>query len=96
MAAYSLVCYFLQIKDRHNGNILLDSEGRIVHIDFDFILSNSPGGNINFESSPFKLTEEYIEVMGGERDSDSFDYFQVCLNCFVYIYIICYVLTVEG
>ena len=77
MAAYSLVCYFLQIKDRHNGNILLDSEGRVIHIDFDFILSNSPGGNINFESSPFKLTEEFIEVMGGERDSDSFDYFQV-------------------
>lgn len=40
---------------RHNGNILIDSEGYLVHIDFGFILSTSPG-SLNFESAPFKLT----------------------------------------
>ena len=79
MAGYSLVSYFLQIKDRHNGNILLTSEGKIVHIDFDFLFSNSPGGNIGFESAPFKLTEEFIEVMGGEENSEMFDYFKILL-----------------
>eukprot|EP00485_Elphidium_margaritaceum_P001638 CAMPEP_0202688812 /NCGR_PEP_ID=MMETSP1385-20130828/4234_1 /ASSEMBLY_ACC=CAM_ASM_000861 /TAXON_ID=933848 /ORGANISM="Elphidium margaritaceum" /LENGTH=1014 /DNA_ID=CAMNT_0049343857 /DNA_START=87 /DNA_END=3131 /DNA_ORIENTATION=- len=79
MAAYCLVCYLLQIKDRHNGNILLTAEGRVVHIDFDFLFSNSPGGNIGFESAPFKLTEEYIQVMGGEENSKMFNYFKILL-----------------
>lgn len=59
----------LNLKDRHNGNILIDNEGRIIHIDFGFILGLSPGG-LNFESSPFKLTEEYVELMEGKNSLD--------------------------
>ncbi len=49
------------MKDRHNANLLLDEDGHIIHIDFGFMLSNSPGG-VNFESAPFKLTRELLEV----------------------------------
>ncbi|KAF5380809.1 hypothetical protein D9615_003968 [Tricholomella constricta] len=64
LAGYSVVTYLLQVKDRHNGNILLDRDGHLIHIDFGFILSNTPG-NIGFEAAPFKLPAEYIEVLGG-------------------------------
>ena len=64
LVGYSIVTYLLQIKDRHNGNILLDREGHLIHIDFGFMLSNSPG-NIGFEAAPFKLPPEYVEVLGG-------------------------------
>lgn len=68
-AAYSVVCYLLQVRDRHNGNLLLDSDGHLIHIDFGFMLSNAPGGSFALETSPFKLTQEYLDVMGGEYSS---------------------------
>ncbi|XP_073991037.1 phosphatidylinositol 4-kinase beta fwd isoform X2 [Rhodnius prolixus] len=76
-AAYCLVSYLVQVKDRHNGNILLSGEGHLIHIDFGFILSTSPR-NLGFETSPFKLTSEFVDVMGGPK-SDMFEYFKILM-----------------
>lgn len=56
---------------------MLDSEGHLIHIDFGFILSLSPR-NLGFETSPFKLTLELVEVMGG-LGSDMFEYFKILI-----------------
>jgi phosphatidylinositol 4-kinase A len=68
LVGYSLVCYVLQIKDRHNANILLDREGHIIHIDFGFVLGDTPKMSkvpLFTERAPFKLSEEFWQVLGG-------------------------------
>jgi phosphatidylinositol 4-kinase len=70
LAAYSLISYLFLFKDRHNGNILLDTAGHVIHIDFGFVFGVAPGGSFSLElTTPFKLTEEMIEVMDGWRSS---------------------------
>ncbi|TQS36322.1 hypothetical protein Golomagni_03231 [Golovinomyces magnicellulatus] len=81
LAAYSIISYVLQLKDRHNGNVLIDNEGHIIHIDFGFMLSNSPG-SVGFEAAPFKLTQDYVDVLGGVSSKNFEDYKQLCKQAF--------------
>lgn len=75
LAGSSIMTYVLKLKDRHNGNILLDMDGHIIHIDFGFILGMSPGG-LNFEKSPFKFTKEYLDFIGGKKANKLYDTFR--------------------
>ena len=75
LAAYSLVCYILQIKDRHNANLLLDKEGHLIHIDFGFMLTDAPGKGLKFETAPFKLPADFVLILGGP-DSQAFRRFR--------------------
>lgn len=82
MAAYSIISYLLQFKDRHNGNIMVDDAGHILHIDFGFCFDIAPGG-VKFERAPFKLTPEMVAVMGG-KDSQSYRHFEeLCVKVFL-------------
>lgn len=83
MAAYSIISFLLQFKDRHNGNIMLDDAGHILHIDFGFCFDIAPGG-VKFERAPFKLTSEMMAVMGGSTDSQAFKWFEeLCVKAFL-------------
>ncbi|XP_027904487.1 phosphatidylinositol 4-kinase alpha 1 isoform X2 [Vigna unguiculata] len=76
-AGYAVASLLLQPKDRHNGNLLFDNVGRLVHIDFGFILETSPGGNMRFESAHFKLSHEMTQLLdpSGVMKSDTWSQF---------------------
>ncbi|XP_006651740.2 phosphatidylinositol 4-kinase alpha 1 [Oryza brachyantha] len=82
-AGYAVASLLLQPKDRHNGNLLFDSHGRLVHIDFGFILEISPGGNMGFESAHFKLSHEMTQLLdpSGTMKSDTWNHFlRLCVK----------------
>jgi len=93
LAAYSIVCFLLQVKDRHNGNILLDNKGHLIHIDFGFFFLSSPGKNSGFESAPFKLTREFVEMMDGANSHTFIKFRELCYKTFLELRKNCFKIT---
>ncbi|KAK1092782.1 Phosphatidylinositol 4-kinase stt4 [Friedmanniomyces endolithicus] len=82
MAAYSIISYLLQFKDRHNGNIMVDDAGHILHIDFGFCFDIAPGG-VKFERAPFKLSPEMVAVMGGTQSQSYRAFEELAVKAFI-------------
>lgn len=55
----------------------MDDEGHLIHIDFGYMLSSTPK-NLGFESSPFKITQEFVAIMGGLQ-SDMYQYYKILI-----------------
>ncbi|KAK8816635.1 hypothetical protein WA538_002496, partial [Blastocystis sp. DL] len=81
IAAYSIISFVLQLKDRNDGNILIDQFGNVVHIDYGFFLSNSPG-NIHFETAPFKLNNDFIQLIGIPESSNFLLFQTLCTQIY--------------
>lgn len=65
-AGYCVATYVLGIGDRHNDNIMLRGDGRLVHIDFGHMLGNFKSKlGIKRERTPFVFTPPMAAVLGG-------------------------------
>ena len=59
LAAYCVMTYVLKIGDRHDNNILVTKDGRLLHIDYGFIL----GDVTKPFTPPLKLSREMVETI---------------------------------
>ncbi|KAH0785222.1 Phosphatidylinositol 3- and 4-kinase family protein [Histomonas meleagridis] len=60
LAAYCVMTYVLKIGDRHDNNILVTRDGRLLHIDYGYIL----GDVTKPFTPPLKLSQEMVDVIG--------------------------------
>jgi hypothetical protein len=61
LAFWTIITYILGIGDRHFDNIMIDTSGRLFHIDFDFIF----GKDSKPYSPKIRLNSYMIEGIGG-------------------------------
>lgn len=77
-AGYCVMTYLLGIGDRHLENILITKDGRLVHIDFGFILGKDPKPF----PPPMKLNREMVDAMGGTGSPRYARFKQMCCSAF--------------
>lgn len=56
------------------------------------MLSNSPG-SVGFESAPFKLTQEYVDVLGGAQSPEFEKFRALCKQAFQGMYLLTFIST---
>ena len=66
-----VLCYVLGVGDRHMENILVTRQGKLLHIDFSYILGDDPK-HLKVE---MKITEDMLQMLGGQN-SGSFKTFK--------------------
>ena len=47
--------------------MLIDKDGHLIHIDFGFMLTDAPGKGLRFETAPFKLSPDFVQILGGPQ-----------------------------
>ncbi|CAF0722147.1 unnamed protein product [Brachionus calyciflorus] len=86
-AGYIVITYILGVGDRHYDNILMTKCGKILHIDFGYILGQDP--------KPFqptiKWTKDLADGMGGlygpdgKENKEYEDFKKYCCNAFLHL-----------
>lgn len=77
-ALYSVITYLLGVGDRHLDNIMITKDGRLFHIDFDYILGNDPV----FNSNGIRITHEMIEAVGGYNSKYYTEFKDICTKIY--------------
>eukprot|EP01059_Diplonema_ambulator_P006316 TRINITY_DN16053_c0_g1_i2.p1 TRINITY_DN16053_c0_g1~~TRINITY_DN16053_c0_g1_i2.p1 ORF type:complete len:875 (+),score=168.21 TRINITY_DN16053_c0_g1_i2:71-2695(+) len=77
-AGYAIITFVLGIGDRHLENLLVTNDGRIVHIDFGFILGRDPKPF----PPPLKLRKEMVDAMGGTESARFNEFKKLCCGSF--------------
>jgi phosphatidylinositol 3-kinase len=71
-------CWVLGVGDRHLDNIIICTDGTLVHIDFAYMLGDDP----KYSSNLLRINPAMVEAMGGENSRGFEEFLRLsCLVC---------------
>ena len=77
-AGYCVITFLLGIGDRHLENLLLTTDGRLLHIDFGFIFGNDPKPF----PPPMKINKEMVDAFGGVQSEGYASFKKYCCSAY--------------
>ncbi|KAI8479545.1 Phosphatidylinositol 3-kinase catalytic subunit type 3, partial [Branchiostoma belcheri] len=78
---YCVITYLLGVGDRHLDNLLLSKSGKLLHVDFGYILGRDPKPL----PPPMKLCKEMVEAMGGQSSDQYQEFRRLCYTAFLHL-----------
>ena len=73
-ASNCILTYVLGVGDRNLNNIMIDKQGRIINIDYSYVLGHDP----KYESCEMRITKGMLDMIGGKN---SIEYQQFKILC---------------
>lgn len=78
LAGYCVATFILGVGDRHLENILMASDGRLLHIDFGYVFGHDPKPF----SPPIRICKEMIAALGGPESSGFHHFKTYCCSAY--------------
>ena len=77
-ASACVLCYVMGVGDRHLSNMLITEDGKLLHIDFTYVLGDDP----KHVRTEMRVTKDMLDVLGG-KDTETFDLFKnMCVEAY--------------
>jgi phosphatidylinositol 3-kinase len=77
-AGYCVITFLLGIGDRHLENLLITTDGRLLHIDFGYIFGNDPKPF----PPPMKINREMVDAFGGVQSEGYASFKKYCCSAY--------------
>jgi len=77
-AAACVLCYVMGVGDRHLSNMLVTDDGRILHIDFTYILGDDP----KHVRTEMRVTKDMLDALGGKDTASFMEFKDMCIDAY--------------